>query len=541
VRHARLISTIVRHEWRLLMADRTLWLAGGVFLVLGAYAIASGLESTRAHRSAVEAIRREHGATLIELGREARETERTLASTKGAVDAAPDGARDPSHVLAASSERNVVLPPLLTEGLDRGRSELYPNIYSIRTLEIGLNPYAQAVLGGEDATLVGSALETLANPLRLLIGRFDLAFVIVYVYPLLIFVISYNMVSSEREGGTLGLLLSQPVGLRTLTAGKLIARAPVVIGPAIGLSAVGLWMATDEWHIDSIERATLWAVVVALYGALWCAVALWVDATCRRSAKSALALASLWTALAVIAPALVGTTVVWWWPTPTRVELVNEIRRARSEARSAANEEAARSAFVTRHADRLRRGASLADAMSELVEEAPSKSAVLHDFLTRHPDLAGDGRFTASAWYYVLLAAQEEEVDRRTRAFRQRFATQLARRRAAVSRLSLTVPPLMAQRVFQELAGSSDARYERFFDQAVRFQQEQRAFFWPRLFRPRALSAAEHALVPRFVFREEPFAAARRRLAPSVACLVGLVGLTGALAYRACRHQAPHA
>ena len=71
-------------------------------------------------------------------------------------------------------------------------------------------------------TVTGGA--ELENPQRLLSGRLDLAFVLIYLYPLLILAISYNLLSAEQEQGTLALLLSQPVSLRTVILAKVAVR-----------------------------------------------------------------------------------------------------------------------------------------------------------------------------------------------------------------------------------------------------------------------------------------------------------------------------
>jgi ABC-2 type transport system permease protein len=73
----------------------------------------------------------------------------------------------------------------------------------------------------------------------LLSGRFDLAFVILYLYPLLILSLGYNLVSGEKEAGTLALTLSQPVALRTLVAGKVAMRFAFVLALAVALSLAG--------------------------------------------------------------------------------------------------------------------------------------------------------------------------------------------------------------------------------------------------------------------------------------------------------------
>ena len=64
-------------------------------------------------------------------------------------------------------------------------------------------------------------------------GRFDLAFVLIYLYPLLILALTYNLLSAEKEQGTLALALSQPVSLRTLVSARWRCAAVVLLGVVV--------------------------------------------------------------------------------------------------------------------------------------------------------------------------------------------------------------------------------------------------------------------------------------------------------------------
>ena len=73
-----------------------------------------------------------------------------------------------------------------------------------------------------------------------MVGRFDLAFVTVYLLPLLVLALSFNVLSEEREQGTLALTLSQPVSARDVVGAKLAFRALLVVGLAAGVSLLGI-------------------------------------------------------------------------------------------------------------------------------------------------------------------------------------------------------------------------------------------------------------------------------------------------------------
>jgi len=62
-----------------------------------------------------------------------------------------------------------------------------------------------------------------------LIGDFDLKFVILDVLPLLILLMSFDLVATEREDGTLRLILAQAVSFRSLLLTRAVLRAGSVM------------------------------------------------------------------------------------------------------------------------------------------------------------------------------------------------------------------------------------------------------------------------------------------------------------------------
>src|SRR5690606_34953699 len=78
------------------------------------------------------------------------------------------------------------------------------------------------------------------NPLNLMTGTFDISFVVIFLLPVFIIALTYDMLSGEKESGTLALAMTQPVSLRTFMAGKLISRGIVLFGVILvmGLGAL---------------------------------------------------------------------------------------------------------------------------------------------------------------------------------------------------------------------------------------------------------------------------------------------------------------
>ncbi|MCA6106178.1 ABC transporter permease [Bradyrhizobium cenepequi] len=143
------------------------------------------------------------------------------------------GASGQSHVSSsvfarairtAGIERSItkhacVIPNAPLAALAIGQSDMMPNYYRIS--------YLSKVQFMYDTEI--------ENPWNLLSGHFDLAFVIVFVLPLLVTTLGYNLLSAEREHGTLRMLCSQPLSVATLLTGKLVVRMLALLAIVIPL------------------------------------------------------------------------------------------------------------------------------------------------------------------------------------------------------------------------------------------------------------------------------------------------------------------
>jgi hypothetical protein len=70
----------------------------------------------------------------------------------------------------------------------------------------------------------------------------------IYLYPLAILALSFNMIAAEREAGALALVLSQPIRFRALVLGKLGVRALLVFSCGILVPTVAALVAEMDWR-----------------------------------------------------------------------------------------------------------------------------------------------------------------------------------------------------------------------------------------------------------------------------------------------------
>ena len=287
----------------------------------------------------------------------------------------------------ASAAGYALLPPAALAPLSVGQSDLLPAHYKV-------------TLASREALFAGDELD---NPTNLLAGSFDVAFVIVFLYPLLILALGYNLLSGEKESGVLALTLSQPISLTRFAAAKILARGGVVLGVTAVLTlaaavAAGVDLSTPGAH----SSLAAYFSVTAVYGLFWFSLALLVNAFGRASATNAVILAGAWLALALIVPSVTALVAATLYPVPSRVEMIQAVRVAAREASE--------------------RGSQLLDA-----------------YYADHPEMAPEGEVDPRD-YYSRKFVVEDEVSKQVSPLTERFEAQIRGQQSVVEKVSLLVP-----------------------------------------------------------------------------------------------------
>jgi ABC-2 type transport system permease protein len=148
-------------------------------------------------------------------------------------------------------------------------------------------------------TTSGTAIPSLVNLLALLI-------------PLIGIALGFDAINSERTGGTLSRLLSQPVFRDSVINGKFLAGVvtlAVMIATVMGLVAgYGLRMIGVPPNPEEIIRLFIYFVLTVFYGAFWLGLAMLFSVVMRRIASSLLVCIGIWLLFSIfillIAPAI---------------------------------------------------------------------------------------------------------------------------------------------------------------------------------------------------------------------------------------------
>jgi ABC-2 type transport system permease protein len=462
----------MKHEWRSLVADRTLWVITPLFALLIGYGVYNGSSWVRFQQLTLEAAQEEERTRFARV-----KAEISAIEQGGQPKSAFANPRLPSVAAGRTGPRYALAPPAPLAALSVGQSDLYPYYFKVTSQS-------------KQTFITNDEIE---NPTNLLAGRLDLAFVIIYLYPLLILALSYNLISAEREQGTLAMMMSQPVSLRTFAAGKIGLRALVVLGLATGFSLSGFLLSGAASGAGAWLRLLLWIAVVAGYGAFWFALAILVNSFGRNSATNAMALAGLWLVLALLLPALLNVAVTSIYPVPSRVEMVQATRRASAEA-------------------------------------AAKGSQLLARYFEDHPELTA-GRQADPNDFYTRSIAVQGETERLIQPVIDHFDRQVTGQQTLVDRFRFLSPAIVAQAALNDIAGTSAARYRHFLNLVDTFHQSWRAHFTPRIVQKALLVPGDYDSFPIFTFREEAASVVASRASLGLigllipALLIGWVGL----------------
>lgn len=461
-------------EWRIVRRDRSLWLALGLFLLLTLYGVYSGVRSVRFQRQAV--------ASAVELERERWEELRSgVISGRG--DTHPAG-------IVFRLKPQATLPPGPLASLAGGQSDLYPAYFLAKARSDQF--YAN---------------EEIENPLRLLTGRLDFGFLLVYLYPLLVLAFTYNLLSSEREQGTLVLALSQPITVRELLLAKIGLRAAVILLATVGLSlvAVGFGTLLGGVELSSPDvwlRLAGWIGVVLAYGLFWFGLALLANALGRSSATNAMALGAAWILFVVIVPAVLNTAATAAYPLPSRVALI-------------------------------------AAARGETNAEMQRSTKVLAEHYAEHPEFAPKDGQVRGLPVMTEQVAIEERVERLIAPVVARFAQQQVRREAWVGWMRYLSPSILADAALTDLAGTGSPQYRWFEAEGRRYRSVWREFFRPRIYRQQIFDLAEFDRIPRFHLQPELATALALRVGSAAVGMMVPFVLLGTLSLAALRKYSP--
>jgi len=272
------------------------------------------------------------------------------------------------------------------------------------------------------------------NPELALPGRFDFAFVLIYLAPLFVIALLHDLVSGERQSGRLRLLLSLPDGARVWRRRALLRYALLFACLAVPVLVGGMVAGTSFGSLGMV------LVVVLSYLAFWVGLSLLVCLRGWRSVANATALMGAWTVLTLVLPTLANVALTRAIPVHQGVDLMLAQRQAVHGAWEIPREE------------------------------------TMERFFASHPEWKDTAPLPAGfhwKWYFAFHQVGDESVAEQARAYREG----LLARQGWTNRLGWLLPGVGAQVILHRVADTDLQAQLAYQDDIARFHREIRAFY----------------------------------------------------------------
>lgn len=343
----------------------------------------------------------------------------------------------------------------------------YPRVAAFKSSQLSLiatgqsdmfNHYVKPTLT-DDSFSIG--FTELASPVSLLMGNFDLSFVLIFLLPLVIISFSYNILSSEKEQGSLLLIAASPQDLRLWLLQKVLTRF-LIINLLLSICLCLTFLVNG---VSIGNQFFVFLSLVWVYSAFWFTLAYVVNLLGASSSNNAMYLIGLWIILVLAMPSLINQSANAVYPAPSRTLLINEMRTLQAEIDS-------------------------------------EQDKILDSYLRNHPELITSrdaDESTAYGWWQRYFASKDLLLDEMSPLLAE-YDQSLRKQQRWINKFSFFSPSVLFQNSLNHLAETSAAHYDVYRQSVLAFTEEWRNFFVPLIFQEKPFTKNMISELPEFQF-----------------------------------------
>jgi ABC-2 type transport system permease protein len=441
----KVFKIIAQYDWLLLKRDKLIVLLSVVTIFLAALATWNGLSRLQHRQNMVNKIEAADDNNLSKV----KMSLNKIKSSNGVFDGSHfQDPRKPATAGNNLAARYAILPPSPTAILAVGQSDLMPYYYWVSTSK------RQVLI--HDAEIDNAQFS--------FIGSFDWAFLLVFLMPLWSIVLSYNIVSSERENGTLPLILAEPISYQSFVFNKFLFRFFLL--NTLIISLLGISFALAKAPVFSTDFLLLVFSVLG-YSGFWFALSFFINSHRRSSGFNASALVSAWLILLVVMPSLLNILVQQVHPMPSRIELITQTRDATDKARAKGN-------------------------------------ILLSAYYEDHPELAPKDKAINYDDYGVKSFATATDVKNALSPLKNSYTTTLSKQQALVTNYRFVSPAILMQEMLNNIGKVGHEDFSNFEQQVTVFQEKLFNYFSPKVFKMADMTPKDYDMTPRFEYEALP-------------------------------------
>ncbi len=323
-----------------------------------------------------------------------------------------------------------------------------------------VNPYNIKV---KMLTLEGQIYDSeMSNPTNLLYGNFDLAFVIVFLLPLLIIAFCHNLISADQENGIWNLLSSQPVSVTKIIGWRLLIRFVTVL-----MIAFSVITASCFYLQSAFDIRFFYALLIAVsYLIFWFALTAFVISFQKTSTYNALSLLGVWIFLAILAPALLNLVISTTLPVSESFEVTVKQREGYHN------------------------------------KWDKSKAETMQKFYEIYPEYKifpiPEDKFSWG-WYYAMNLMGDLEAENSS----GKYVEKLQKRDELTNQVSLFLPTINTQLGFNSLTDNDLQNHLKYLESVRNYHKQIREYFYPDIFRNAKVDEVNWQNLPKHEFTNE--------------------------------------
>ncbi|WP_420572887.1 DUF3526 domain-containing protein [Kordia sp.] len=412
---------LIKHFFR----SKTVWLAFGILMFLSVLSIGTGKQFLNQKQAAI-------AKTAIQQEKHI-ETQTKLHE-------------DDIGLLLYYLKFSFVNPLDPLAGISMGQSDLNTHIQNVKILNLEGQKY--------DTDLV--------NPMRLQVGNLDISFLIIFLFPLVIIALSFNVLSEEMEKGTWKMITTQGISSFKFLLKKLSIR----IGFIYIILSVLFLLAKIILSIPFTVSFIYIILISYLYILFWFAVCFFVILLRKSSNTNAIVLLASWLVLVVFLPVLVNNYVANKYPV----------------------DEAFTMTIKQRDEYHKRWDTDKHETMEKFYNHYPQ---------FRKYELTETG--FSWLWYYAMQQMGDDE----SKAERNAMYDKIQKREALSASISQFFPPLQVQLSMNSIAKTSLSNHLDFLNETTKFHEDIRLQLYPKIFENQPASSVDWQTYKPVIFKSQ--------------------------------------
>jgi len=303
------------------------------------------------------------------------------------------------------------------------------------------------------------------DPISLALGSFDLSKAVIFILPLLLIVLSFDVLSSDRDANRLGLAMAQGINLRVFFWRKLFVRCATVLALVISVSTVMFLLQSNGLTSARVSLFAIWLAGVIFYAVFWMAIIGFVASKNRNGESNIISLLILWAGFTLIVPAAATSVTETIYPTPSRLAYMAEAREMENEA-----------------------GLEIAD--------------IANRYLLDHPELSVSSDSEMPAFYRTGFLVSST-MDEATSNILAEFEKTALDRENTLGLLRYISPAITTHILFNDLAGTSSKRHSEYYKAVRAFKNQYAERVGPVIMANERLGVNEFKNLPQFHFPEQ--------------------------------------